>query len=64
MQIKLPLKNRGYISALHEIHKIMVREEIKRDFEEYLELTDGVQIAAAILVLASVIQHIEGVKKE
>ena len=64
MQIKLPLKNRGYISALHEIHKIMVKEEIKQDFEEYLEIADGVQIAAAILVLANVIQHLEVIKKD
>jgi hypothetical protein len=42
----------------------MVKEEIKQDFEEYLEIADGVQIAAAILVLANVIQHLEVIKKD
>jgi hypothetical protein len=51
------IKNRGYVRALQEIYKIMLNQELVKDYEEYLEVTDGDKTAAAVLALAGVRQE-------
>jgi hypothetical protein len=53
------IKNRGYVRALREIYKIMINQQLIKDYEEYLEVTEGDKMAAAILTLAGIRQETE-----
>jgi hypothetical protein len=64
MNPPIVIKNRGYVKALQEIYKIMLNQELVQNYEDYLAVTEGDKVAAAILTLADVRQGAEKAAEE